>query len=152
MDSQSPTGMESPISGMEPPKSKKKLWIFGGLGCFGVIGLLCCGAIFAGYYYGVKPMQDFQRTTIDEAVAMPQVEEILGTPITTGIPAPPVQESSQTFVFKTPLNGPNGEATLVVKGKYDGTWTKEETFLEMDGEQIDLDTELLFDVDIDDGQ
>ena len=149
-DSKSQGGAENPIAGIEPPKSRKKLWIFGGLGCLGLIAVICLVGAWAIYYFGIKPMQDFQRNTVDEAIVMPQVEDALGTPIEVGAAATPVQEGQQ-FVFRTPLTGPNGEATLVVKGTFDGSWTKDETYLEMNGEQIDLDTELLFNLDIDDG-
>ena len=152
MDSGSAGEMKNPIAGVEPPKSRKKLWIFGGLGCIGVIGIVCVGGGWAVYYFGVKPMQDFQMQSIGEAVSMPQVEDALGTPISTGTLAPPVQDGKQ-FVFRTPLTGPNGEGTLVVKGTFDGmTWTKDETYLEMNGQKIELDTEQLFNLDIDEGQ
>ncbi len=145
-------GMNNPITGMEPPKSRKKLWIFGGLGCLGVIGLVCLAGIWAVYYFGFKPMQDFQMQSINDATSMPQVEEVLGAPITPGTSLPPVQDGQQ-FVFRTPLKGPDGEGTLVVKGSFNGkAWTKNETYLEVNGQQIDLDTELLFDLDIDEGQ
>ena len=38
-------GLDNPVASMEQPKSGKKFWLFGGcgLGCLGLIGVVCIG-------------------------------------------------------------------------------------------------------------
>ena len=143
-------GLDNPVASTEQPKSGKKFWLFGGcgLGCLGLIGLCCVGLIGAGYFYGWKPMQDFQTENINSAIISPEAEEALGTPIETqaGIPE---QTGPQSFTFRVPVSGPKASGTLVIKGTLEGVnWIRDEIYLDVNGEQIDLDPESMFEVEI----
>lgn len=145
-------GMENPTGGIEKPKSKKKLWIFGGLGCFGVIGICCIGIITLVMLFVVRPMQEFQNENVTMATSSPEVEAILGSPVTAGT-AVPENKGGGEFTFRAKLTGPDGEGTLVFDARLIGTdWKRESIHLEHDGEKTDLDPESIFDIDIDDGQ
>ena len=147
------SGMDNPIAGMEPPRSRKKLFIFGGLGCLGLIALVCGGFIALGYFYGLKPMQDFQDENVTLATSMPEVKSALGVPITAGPVVPSQNGSPQSFTFSSNLDGSTASGTLVFVGNLQGTeWVRESIHLEVDGKEVDLDPESIFDLDIDDGQ
>lgn len=152
MDSGSGGDMKNPIAGVEPPKSRKKLWIFGGLGCFGVIGIGCIGIISLVMIYVYRPMQEFQNENVEMATSSMEVEAILGSPVTAGTTVPE-NAGAQKFIFRTPLTGPDGEGTLIFEAKLVGTeWIRESIYLEKDGETTDLDPEAMFNITIDDGQ
>ena len=156
MSSHNDSGMDNPIAGIAPPRKSKKLWMYGGLGCLGIIGLVCVGFVALVYFAGLKPMQEFQQQTVSEAVEISAVQDILGSPVSAG-PAVPAQVpgESQTFIFRAPVTGSKAEGTLVFEGKLEGmTWVRNSLILESDGEQTDLEQEVneLFDLPIDDGQ
>ena len=140
---------------MEPKKSRKKLWIFGGLGCLGMIGICCIGIVTLVMLYVYRPMQEFQNENLTMATSLPDAELILGAPITSG-PVSQESDGAGGITFKAELTGPNGSGTLIFKGKpgvpLGEPWVRDSIFLEVDGEQTDLDAESLFEIDIDDGQ
>ena len=144
----------NPISGMEPPKSKKKLWIFGGLGCLGLIGICCVGIVTVAMLYVYRPMQEFQNENVTMATSSPEVEAILGSPVTSGV-VTQQSDGSGGIIFKAELTGPNGSGTLVFKGMpgepLGEPWTRDSIYLEAKGQQTDLDPDAIFDIDIDDG-
>jgi hypothetical protein len=155
MDSDSAGGMKDPVAkmtGVETPKSRKKLWIFGGLGCLGVIGIGCIGIVSLIMIYVYRPMQEFQNENVEMATSSMEVEAILGSPVTAG-PTAPENAGAQKFIFRSTLTGPEGEGQLVFEAKVVGTeWIRESIYLEKDGEKTDLDPEAMFDIKIDDGQ
>jgi hypothetical protein len=145
------SGMDNPIAGLEPPRSRKKLWIFGGLGCLGMIGLCCVGIFALGYMVG-KPMLDFQEENVTLATMSPEVESALGAPITAG-PVKPQPNGDGAMKFTAQLDGSKASGTLVFVGKPEGTeWSRQSIHLEVDGEKIDLDPEAIFNFEVDDGQ
>lgn len=151
--SQNSTELDNPIANYDPPKSRRKLWFFGGLGCLFLLIVACIVGVVVMVAMGLKPIRDFQTEAISFATATPQVEELLGTPITDGKTNRSTTEESGVLEFKTPLSGPNGTGTLVFKGRVEGTtWTREEIFFEFEGEEYDLDEDELFNLDIDMGE
>lgn len=146
-------GMENPISGGEPPKSKKKFWILGGLGCFGLIVVVCVGGAALIWFTVGKPTLDFMNENMALISNSPAAEEALGANITLGAPTQQ-QDGNGSVTFRVPATGDKGSGTLVFKGTYGAEgWTRDEIYLEVDGEQIDLsDSEDIFNLDIDEGQ
>ena len=147
------SGIENPIGNVEPPKSRKKLWIFGGLGCFGLILVVCVGGAVVIWLAFGKPTLDFMNENmvlIDNSEA---AVEALGSPITRGAPTQE-QDGSGSMTFSLPVSGPKAKGTLVFKGTYGAEgWTRDDIYLEVDGEKIDLsDAEDIFNLDINDGQ
>ena len=145
------SGMDNPIAGLEPPRSWKKLWVFGGLGCLGMIGLVCVGIFALGYMVG-KPMLDFQEENVTLATMSPEVEAAIGPPITAG-PVKRKPNDDGTIAFSTQLDGSDAGGTLVFVGRLEGTsWSRESIHLEVGGEKIDLDPESIFTLEVDNGQ
>lgn len=141
----------NPVGNATEPKSKKKFWIFGGLGCLGLIGLVCLGIGGGVYVYAWKPMVEFQTQSIEEGISSAEAENTLGTPITSGSTAFE-QSGPQSIVFRVAVSGPEKSGTLVFQGKFDGTsWVRESMHLEVDGEEVSLDPDSLFDLQIDEG-
>lgn len=152
-ENQSPIGLDNPIGNLDPPRSKKKFWIFGGLGCFGLLALVCVGGALFIYNAAVRPALEFQSENINSAVAMPEVEQALGAPVTAG-PPEQVQSEDQKFTFRVPLTGSQAEGTLVFGGTMEGInkWTRDFIYLEVNEQQIDLDVDAMFDLDISEGE
>ena len=145
--------MENPIGSVEPPKSKKKLWIFGGLGCFALILVVCVGGGALVWFTLGKPALDFMNENMALVDTSEVAEELLGSPITRGAPAQQ-QDGTGSVTFSVPVSGPKGSGTLVFKGTYgaDG-WTRDSINLNVDGIEHDLSgAEEIFNLDIDDGQ
>lgn len=145
-------GTDNPIADISRPKSNKKLWIFGGLGCFGLIGLICIGFIVAGIM-AAKPTLDFMNENISYIESSSEVAEALGAPITVA-PAQPTQDSNNpgALIFRGNVSGSQGAGTYVIEAKMNGvTPEREAIYLEVDGERIDLDPDALYELDIDDG-
>ena len=79
-----------------------------------------------------------------------EAEELLGSPMTTGTPT--TQTQGQSMIVTTPVSGPKGQGTFVFKGTMVGTtWERDEIYLEVDGERIDLDPDSIFNVEVSDG-
>lgn len=140
-------GMQDPSA---PPKSNKKLWIFGGLGCLGLIGLVCIGCS-AMLYFAARPTIEFMNENNAIVETSPEVEEILGSPVTIG--PPEVDNSSPPkIIFKSSVKGPKGEGTYVLEGKMEGvTPVRTGIYLKVDGDKIDLDPDALFNFEVNDG-
>ena len=57
-------GSDIPVAGISNVESNNKRWmIFGGLGCLGLIGLVCVGFILMGVF-AAKPMLDFMNESV----------------------------------------------------------------------------------------
>jgi len=147
-------GLDNPVAGISPPKkSKAKFWIFGGLGCLGIVGLCCVGAMAGFWFYGMKPTMDFMNENATLVESDPQVQELLGAPVKC-TPGPPVQNPSDPtkLTFSGTAAGENGSGRYVVEAQMDGfTPVRNEMYLEFNGEKINLDADAPFDLQIDDG-
>lgn len=148
----SDVGMQNPVAGVSPPKSNKKLWIYGGLGCFGLIGLVCVGcSVF--FFMAARPQIQFMAENKGFIETSPKVQNVLGSPVTVGDLSPPAQSSAPgELEYRGSVSGPNGDASYVVTAKMEGlTPVRQEIYLEFDGEKIDLDPDALFNLEVDDG-
>ena len=95
------------------PKKSNRWLLFGCLGCGGL--LLICGGIGAGFFYwaynlgmnneGVKMAKSMAENS-------PEVQAVVGTPITFGMPTS-VEQRNQKIHYEIPMSGPNGSATLI---------------------------------------
>ena len=145
-------GTDSPIADISKPKSSKKLWLFGGLGCLGLIGLVCVGMIVAGVM-AAKPMLDFMNENVAFIESSNDVSDALGSPVSV-TPAQPQQDAAnpQQLIFRGNVSGPQGSGSYVIEAKMNGvTPVREAIYLEVNGERIDLDPDALTDLSIDDG-
>ena len=142
----------NPVSNIEQPKSGKKKWFIGGCGCLALIAILCIGGGgFLWIQFG-KPLMDLMEESKNLVENSPQVQDLLGTPITSGTPAQSTGDDPAVVNFRTPVSGPKGNGTVVMRVRFDGsTWNREELILEFDGEEIDLDPEKEFELNIDEG-
>ncbi len=136
---------------LDPPKSGKKKFIFAGCGCLGMLFLLCAGGGGFMWIQFVKPVTDF----MGENVAFVQTSEVakdaLGDPVTVGA-TPAVTQNGQSIQVEYPVSGPKASGTMVLKGSLkDGKWDRDEFYLEVDGNRIELNPEQEFSLDIDDG-
>lgn len=134
-------------------KAKSKSLVFTGIGCLGLIALVVIGFFIANRVFAITPLQEFQNQNIDLAKNMPEVEEVLGIPITAGkINTTSGGDSSECRVL---LTGPKANGTLVIAGNLEnGEWTRESIYLEHGDngtEKLDLDPESMFKLDIDTG-
>lgn len=119
-----PPPIPSPVlpssSPLSAPKSGAGKWVL--VGCGGCLTLVVLGMLgFAGLFWTVTTAiksADVYQEAFERAQQSPQVQEALGTPITTGW----MFEGSINYVngagtahFTVPLNGPKGEASLVAE-------------------------------------
>ena len=139
---------DNPIADISrPKKSSKKLWIFGGLGCLGLIGLVCIGMIVAGVLAG-KPMFEFMNENVTFIESSTEVQNALGTPLTV-TPAQPTPDPNnpQALIFRGNVSGPQGSGSYVVEATMKGmTPVRNAVYLELNGEKIDLDPNALDDL------
>ena len=145
-------GSDIPVGGISQPKSNKKIWIFGGLGCLGLIGLICIGFIVAGVFVG-KPMFEFMNDNQAFIESSDEVAEALGAPITATTPQP-IQDPNNpgALTFQGEVSGANGTGTYVIEATMNGvTPVRDAIYLEFNGEKIDLDADAMFEIDVDDG-
>ena len=143
-------GFDSPVGGISQPRSKKKLWIFGGLVCLGLIGLVC---LVVGVFF-VRPAMAFVNENISFIEASPEVADALGTPVTASQPKTTRDpDNPNGMIFRGTVAGPKGNGTYVIEASMDtGKPVREAIYLELDdGETIDLDPEALFNFEVDDG-
>jgi len=145
-------GMENPVAGVSPPKSNKKLWIYGGLGCFGLIGLVCVGCVVM-ITFAARPQLQFMAENKAFIETSQEVKDVVGSPITVGDLGPPAATGAPgELEFRGSVSGPNGDATYVVIAKLEGlTPVRQEIYLEFDGEKIDLDPDAMFNFEVNDG-
>lgn len=148
-----PGPIENSISNVDAPKSKKKFWIFGSLGCLFFVVLICGG----GGYWVFSKMYRPMMTTISEHKVLIESSEVaveaLGEPITwEGFSQKQTGETS--FEYRLPCSGPKASGTLVLDANFDLTngFEAQSYRLEVDGEELDLSgAEDIFNVDIDEG-
>ena len=142
----------NPISSIDEPKSGKKKWLIGGCGCFGLIALLCAaGGVFLWIQFG-KPLVDLMNENQVLVENSAEVQNLLGTPITTGAPAQSRGDDPSVIQLSTPVSGPKGSGTVQMRFRFDGkTWQREELYLEFDGQRIELEPEKELELEIDDG-
>lgn len=141
----------NPISNIDQPKSGKKKWFIGGCGCLSLIALLCiAGGAFMWISFG-KPLVDLMNENQVLVENSLEVQELLGTPITTGAPAQTRGDDPSVIQISTPVSGPKGSGTVQMRVRFNKTWEREELYLEFEGERIDLDPEKEFELDIDEG-
>lgn len=143
-------GIDNPIGGISEPKSKKKLWIYGGLGCFGLIGLICIGCVGIGYVLG-KPSYEFINENTAFIQSSAEIQAELGSPITL-TDLKPVPGGPGKIVYRAEVEGPNGSGTCVIEATMDGlTPVRDSIYLEVGDERIDLDPDAELNLNIDDG-
>lgn len=132
-----------------------------GCGCLGIMLLLCgIGGVVFYTMFGdqiaaaAKMGMEYQGC-IAEVQSNEAISEKLGTPINPDIFAQPVQEmngEAMSMTYDTPIEGPDGSGTMHVKFTLNGgDVTRDEFWVEIDGEKIDMEAEGGFGLDIDDG-
>jgi hypothetical protein len=132
-----------------PKKSGSKRWLTIGL-VFGVIVLV--GVIGTMYWLKVgKPIQEFKTQNLNMIDESEIAAETLGTPITLGTVGE--KRDGDSITFRVPAKGAEASGTLVFTGtKGPEGWTRDEIYLEVDGEKVDLSAiDELFNLDISEG-
>lgn len=113
-----------------------------------VIGLPVCGCVgcFATIYFGVSSMikgSEPYQVAIERAQENQEVIDKLGEPINpASIPQGSInlQNDAGDCDLRIPVSGPNGDATIIVRGtRSGGIWEYDEMSVTIDGETIDLD-------------
>ena len=145
-------GIDSPVGGISQPKSNKKLFIFGGLGCLGLIGLVCIGFLAVGIIFG-GPAIAFINENIVQIEASPEVADALGAPVKVGQPQTNRDPNNPNgMIFRGTVAGTERNGTYVIEATMEsGKLVREAIYLEVEGQTIDLDPEAMFDVEVDDG-
>ncbi len=146
--------MEMPLGSVEQPKSGGKKWLIGGCGCLTLLAIVCIGGGAFVWMQVGKPFYDFLNENVVFIQDSEVVQDSLGTPIETG--APQTSSSTENGVasieLRIPASGPKANGTVVLKGKYEeGVWVREDLYLEIEGERIELDPDAAFQLNIDDG-
>jgi hypothetical protein len=114
--------------------SQNWIWVVPVGGCLTLIilGIFGLGAAFFGISEVVKSSEPYEFA-IEESMHNAELVSILGEPIETdGMMQGTInfKNKSGNVDISVPLRGPNGEATIFIKGeKEDGTWTYEEFYV-----------------------
>jgi hypothetical protein len=136
-------GNEQDTVYVEPKKSGAGKWLlFGGCGCLFLILLVCGGGGY--WFYGTfyKPLYDEMNGTVALLESSEVVQEKVGEPVTVVMSNQPRQESNEVLEVDYEVSGPNGNGTVVVRFRFDPTsftWTRDDMYLEFEGEQINVD-------------
>lgn len=139
-----------PLPSIPPPvpaqKSSAGKWVL--VGCGGCLGLIVIGAVFSFgiYFFAMSVIQktDVYRDAFKRAQDSAEVQNALGTPITTGWTfsgSVNYTNGSGTANFTVPITGPKGEGTMTVKAnKSPGTdWQYEVLEVQLLDEERKLD-------------
>ncbi len=132
-----------PMGHVPPKKSGAKKWIIGGLGCFGLLTLLCIGGVVAATFWGMGLVKnegyEQARVSISESA---EVSDAVGTPVSvgdfTGLQQSVAGEQI-TYTYTLPVNGSekSGTAEVVVTGHpVNGVWKVDSIEVDVDGEKI----------------
>jgi len=143
-----PSPVLPPASPAPSQTSSGGKWVL--IGCGGCLTLVILGVLLlAGFFWtvmGAIKGADVYQVAFERAQQSPQVQEALGTPMTTGW----MFEGSINYVngagsahFKVPLSGPKAEGSLVVEADKNASepWHYSVLEVRVDGrEAIDLKT------------
>lgn len=132
-----------------------------GCGCLGIMFLMCgIGGVVSYFMFGeqlaaaAKMGMEYQTCIID-VQNTEAVTEKLGSPISPDILAQPTQEANGdaiSMTYDTPIEGPNGSGIMHVKFTMSGgNVTRDEFWVEIDGERIEMEGNGALDFDVDDG-
>lgn len=142
-----PNQNQPPMGHVPPKKSGALKWILGGIGCFGLITVLCLGGVG---YMSYRAYQDLTgnsayleaRATIESSA---EIGEAVGNPVTVGEPTGPPQPIQNgervTIVYDVPFSGPKGSgmAEIKVEGQLmTDDWNLQSLSAEVDGKEIPL--------------
>jgi len=126
-----------------PKKSGSMKWILGGLGCFGLLTLLCVGGIVGLGFWGMGMIKNeaYQeaRVAISESA---EVTEAVGAPVSVSEMEGFQQKADGEHVeytYQIPVGGSekSGTAEVVVSGHpINGGWKVESIEVDVDGEII----------------
>ena len=134
-------------------------WIIGGIGCFGLLVLLCVGGLVGVGFWGMgvvaNKAYEEARTSITNSEA---VGNVVGQPVEVGTYNPqklgqsPGGDGTVEYTYEIPVAGSqkSGTAIVVVSGNpLDGdSWEVVSIEVDVDGEKIPVG-ELDLDIDID---
>ena len=153
-----------PMGNVEQPKSGKKWWMFGGIGCL-VLGLVCCGGFGILGYFMYTPFQEMQAIMLESqeiARTSQLVEDAVGRPVAVAdqpsqlMPQQYMEDGVPTQEIRFAVSGSKAKGDLVVKIAQPGgglTFERSGLYLELeDGTEINLDGEPELDLDIDIGE
>ncbi len=152
-----PNADKSPETDFDQPKSKKKFWLFGGVGCV-VFLLLCCGGIGAIGYMVAKPLQDIFRESQEYARTSEIVADAVGAPVAVAeqqdplVPATFTEDGVTIQEWRFAVTGSKTNGQLIVKIAQEQPFKYERKSLALeleDGTVIDLNPEEELDIDID---
>lgn len=128
-----------------PKKSGALKWILGGVGCFGLLGLLCLGGVGYMGYLGLQVINSNAgyleaRATIESSAA---VGEATGNPVEVGSYTNVANQQGaggeMSISYDVPVSGPNGtgSAHIEVSGvPYSEDWTVDVLEVEVNGQKV----------------
>lgn len=144
-----------PVGHATPKSGSNKKWIFAGLGCFGLVTLLCIGGFVAMTFWAMGTIKneayETARTTIetDDSVA-----QAVGPPVRVGdfdgFNQAQKGQGVLEYSYDLPVEGSekSGRAKVVVSGNpIEGSWQVDSIEVEVDGEKITVG-ELNLELDI----
>ena len=137
-----------PMGHVPPKKSSGALkWILGGIGCFGLLTVLCIGGFAYVTYVSYQNMTT-NSAYLEARITLENSEELaeaVGEPVTVGSFTGFNQgQNGQlvTVVYDVPVSGPDGSgvAKIEVEGSpFSKDWELKSLSAEVDGEDIPLD-------------
>ena len=137
----------APLGHAPPNSGSKKKWIIGGLGCFGLLTILCIGGIVGAYIWGTGIVQnegyEQARTTIEMD---DDVGNAVGRPVKVGTFNPQDFQQAQSgneieYTYGLTVDGSekSGRAEVVVSGNpMSGEWEVDSIEVDVDGEVIQV--------------
>ena len=128
----------------------KKLFLFGGLGCF-TLFLLCGGGGLYVYTAFIQPVQQLIESSALEAEISQVVLDELGPPVIVNRTNISQRNDKETLFYSLPVSGGEKSGRLVIEARYEGgEMNRTGLKLEVDGQEIDLlADDPLGDIDID---
>ena len=120
-------------------------WIIGGIGCFGLLVLLCVGGVVALGFWGMGMIKNEAYEEAKVSISnSAEVAEAVGAPVTvsdfTGVSQTNAGDQI-TYIYEIPVQGSekSGTAEVSVTGNpLQGGWSVDSIEVDVDGEKISV--------------